>query len=70
MNPELSGFVACGRGNPSLGRATDSQRLAAQLRIIPLLDGSLEGIPIDMDDLALSHGYWRINQGLVMVVFS
>jgi hypothetical protein len=32
--------------------ATDSDRLPFQLRIIPLFDGRVEGVHVDMDDLA------------------
>jgi glycine/sarcosine N-methyltransferase len=39
----------------TLAPPSDNDRLAAQLRIIPLFDGSIESVHIDMDDFAYGH---------------
>ena len=49
---ELAGLVARGRDDAPLARAADRDRLAAQLRIVPLLDRRVEGVHVDVDDLA------------------
>jgi hypothetical protein len=36
---ELAGFVACGGDDATLAGIADGDRLAAELRIVPLLDG-------------------------------
>ena len=54
---ELSRFVACRRDDAALPRSADGDRLAAQLRIVALLDGGVEGVHIDVDDLALLRRY-------------
>ncbi|MEH2472410.1 hypothetical protein V1281_006400 [Nitrobacteraceae bacterium AZCC 2161] len=51
---ELSGFVARCSHNVAFAGSSDGHRLAAQLRIVALLDGSVEGVHVDMDDLALA----------------
>lgn len=51
---ELSGFVARGRDDAALAGSTDGDRLATKLRIVPLLDGCVERIHVDVDDLALA----------------
>ena len=45
-------------------RAADDERLALQLRVVPLLDRRIEGVHIDMDDLARHEA-----KGLGMAVF-
>ena len=51
---ELAGFVACGHDNATLAGTADCDRLAAELRIVPLLDGCVEGVHVDVDDLPLA----------------
>ena len=41
----------------AIARPDDGDRLAAQIRIIPLLDRRVEGVHVDVDDLALT-GRW------------
>ena len=53
-DPELAGFVACGRDNATLTGTADGDRLAPELRIVPLLDGCIEGVHVDVDDLPLA----------------
>src|SRR6516225_4264986 len=52
MNAKLPCFVACRRDDAALARSADRDRLAAQVRVITLFDGCVEGIHIDMDDFA------------------
>src|SRR5882757_2485860 len=52
-NPELPRFVARGRHDAALAGSSDGNWLTADIRIVPLLDGRIEGIHVDMDDLAL-----------------
>ena len=52
MHAELPGFVARGGDDAPLARAADRDRPAAQLRMVPLLDRGVEGIHVDVDDLA------------------
>ena len=51
---ELAGFVACSRHDSSLAGSADGNRLAPKLRIVPLFDGCVEGVHVDVDDLPLS----------------
>src|SRR5579875_2939854 len=51
---ELARFIAGGGDHPALPRSADRDRLAAQLRIVALFDRGVEGIHVDMDDLARS----------------
>ena len=51
---ELAGFVARRRDNATLAGSADGDRLAAELRIVPLLDGCVEGVHVDVDDLPLA----------------
>ena len=59
---ETAGLVARGRHDPALARAADRDRLAAKLRIVPLLDGCVERIHVDVDNLApsrrLDHAFY------------
>ena len=52
-HPKLAGFVACRCHHSAFARSADGDRLAAKLRIIALLDGRIEGIHVDVDDLSL-----------------
>lgn len=47
-------FVAGRRHDAALARSPDGDGLAAKIRIVPLLDGRIEGVHVDVDDLALS----------------
>src|SRR6201999_491553 len=67
---ELSGFVARGRNDAALAGSADGNRLAAEIRIVPLLDGRVEGIHVDVDDLALAGRELRLVVGLVDHVVS
>jgi hypothetical protein len=51
---ELAGFIACGRDDTTLAGTADGDWHAAELRIIPLLDGCVEGVHVDVDDLPLA----------------
>src|SRR5258708_570108 len=51
---ELARFVAGRRHDAALPRAADGDRLAAKIRIVPLLDGCIEGVHVDVDDLPLT----------------
>lgn len=52
--PELPGFIAGCRHDAALLGSADGDRLAAEIWIVPLLDGCIEGVHVDMDDLALA----------------
>jgi hypothetical protein len=54
-NAVLASFVARGGDDAALGRTAHCHRLAAQVRIIALLDRRVKGIHVDMDDLAVSR---------------
>ena len=60
MHPEAPGLVAGRRHDAPLAGAADSDRLAAQLRIVPLLHTGIEGVEIHMHDpaLRLRHAEW------------
>ncbi len=47
-------FVAGCRHDAALAGSADGDRLAAKIRIVPLLDGCIEGVHVDVDDLALA----------------
>ena len=53
---ELAGLVAGGRHDAPLARPADCDRLAAELGIVALLDGRVEGVHVDVDDLPLPPG--------------
>ena len=53
MHAELARFVARGSHDAALGRTAYRYRLAAELRIVALLDGRVERIHVDVDDLAM-----------------
>jgi hypothetical protein len=58
---ELAGFVACGRHDAALARTADRDRSATELWIVPLLDRRIEGVHVDVDDLArYNSGHLRI----------
>src|SRR5262245_56030706 len=50
---EATSLVARGCNNTARSRAADGDRLAPELRIVPLLDGSVKRVHIDMNDLAV-----------------
>ncbi|AUW46831.1 hypothetical protein CUJ84_pRLN2000289 (plasmid) [Rhizobium leguminosarum] len=52
MNAELSGFIAGGRHHSAGSRTADGNRHATQLGIVTLLDRCVEGVHVDMHDLA------------------
>jgi hypothetical protein len=54
-HPELARLVARSGDDPALPGPAHGDWFAAQVGIVPLLDRRIEGIHIDMDDLALSH---------------
>src|SRR5258708_10424963 len=60
---ELARFVARRRHDAALPGSADGDWLAAEIRIIPLLDGRVEGVHVDVDDLALAA------RGNCLVVF-
>jgi hypothetical protein len=62
MNAKFPRLIARCRHHAALTRTADRDRLAAQIRIIALLDRRIEGIHIDMDDLARSRG---VGSGIV-----
>jgi hypothetical protein len=54
VDTEGAGFVGTGRHHtPGAGVTANDNRLAAQLRIVALLDGGIEGVHIDVDNFAL-----------------
>src|ERR1700726_2149998 len=53
VHAEFPRFVACGGDNAALARSADGNRFSAQIRIVALLDGGVESIHVDMDNLAL-----------------
>jgi hypothetical protein len=62
---ELASFVAGCRHDAPFAGAADCDRLAPQVRIVPLLDRRIERVHVHMDDLAVEHwagrGHgWRI----------
>jgi hypothetical protein len=67
---ELSGFLARGRHHAALAGSADRDRLAAKVRIVPLLYGSVEGVHIDVDDLSLAQKGVRLVVGLIVHVTS
>ena len=56
---ELAGFVARRGHNAPLVGSSDGDRLAAELRIVPLFDGCVEGVHVDVDDLPLAVFFHR-----------
>src|SRR3989442_15155259 len=52
---EASRFIGSSTDDRTIGPPSDYYRLAAQLRVIPLFDGSIESVHIDMDDFADGH---------------
>jgi hypothetical protein len=53
---KFAGLITRPGDDPALARPADRDRLSAQLGIVPLLDGCVERIHVDVDDLALA---WR-----------
>ena len=49
---ELARLVTCRRDDAALARSANGHRLAAQFRIVALLDGGIEGVHVDVDDFA------------------
>src|SRR4051794_3683352 len=53
MNPEFSGLVVTGgKHSAPIARAADADRLSFQGRLVANLDGGVERIHVEMDDLA------------------
>jgi hypothetical protein len=55
MNAEAPGFVRSSTNHGSISPPGDNNGLAAQMRIIPLLDGGIERIHVHVDDFADAH---------------
>ena len=53
---EFAGFVGGGADDGAFAAPCYDDRLAAELRIIALLDGRVEGVHVDVDNLAGGHG--------------
>ena len=49
---EGAGLIACRRDDAALARAAHRDGLAAQLGFVALLDRRVEGVHVDVDDLA------------------
>jgi hypothetical protein len=60
---EFSCFVARRRHDTAFTGTTHGDGLAPQLRIVPLFDGSVKGVHVDVNDLALPRrrrcGFWH-----------
>ena len=56
MNAEAPRLVACRRNDATLRTMTDGDRTPAKLRVIPLLHRGIEGVHVNVDDLAHRHG--------------
>jgi hypothetical protein len=52
---ELSGLVRSSANDRAVPAPRDDDRLAAQLRIVPLLDGRVEGVHVDVYDFPGRH---------------
>jgi hypothetical protein len=68
MHTETSGFVRSGAHDRAIASPRDDHRLAAQLGIIALLDRSVKGIHVDVDDFAhsfLATILFRIQNGAI-----
>ena len=52
---EFAGFIARGRHDAPFAGSADGDRLATKIRVVPLLHGSVEGVHVDVDDLAVKH---------------
>ena len=59
---EFPRLVAGGGDDAAFAGAADGDRLAAQVRIVALLDGRIERIHVDMDDLARRTGFDRFRR--------
>ena len=59
MNTELSGFVRTSRDNPSIAITPNNNRLAAQIRVISLLNGRKEGVTVDMSKRQTGQFFMR-----------
>jgi hypothetical protein len=53
---EAASFVGGGADDGAVAQPGDDDGLAAQLRIVALLDRGVEGVHVDVDDLANGHG--------------
>ena len=61
MNTKLPCLIAAGSHHATaVGFAAHNNRVAAQLRLVSLLDGSKKGIHVDMDNLALAGRHGRV----------
>ena len=54
-NAEASGFVGCGADDGALAAPGDDDGFAAELRVVSLFDGGVEGVHVDVNDLAGDH---------------
>ncbi len=58
-NAEDAGFIGCGADDGAVAAPGDDDRFAAQLWVVPLFDGGVEGVHVDVNDLAGGHlGTW------------
>ena len=53
--PETSGLIRSGTDHRTVAPPGDNDRFAAELRIIPLLDGRKKRVQVDTDDFADGH---------------
>ena len=51
-HPECAGLIACGGDDAARRRSADGHWLAPEFRIVALLDRGIEGVHVDMYDLA------------------
>src|SRR5215471_16088784 len=55
MDAETPGFIRSGTNDGPFSPPRHNDRFAAQLWIVPLLDGGIECVHVHMDDLADAH---------------
>jgi hypothetical protein len=52
MYAEAPGFVGSSADNRTFSLLRDNQGFAAQVRVVPLLDGRIKRVHVDVDDFA------------------
>ena len=56
---EASGFIGGGADDGAVAAPGDDDGFAAELRVVSLFDGGVEGVHVDVNDLAGGHlGTW------------
>ena len=55
MHAETPGFIRRGANDRAIAQPSDDNGLAAQLRVVALFHGSVEGVHVDMDGLSQSN---------------